>query len=196
MINKGLEANYVLRSVDSDAESATRPINHRVGELVRTLQLQAHPEGGWYCEVFRSSAQVSCLDARVGRSALTSIYFLLESAQHSQWHRVRSDEVWVYLEGDPLDLWSWDPVSKRAVHRVVGPVDAVSGSRPQHTIAADLWQAAQPAALAIHGYTLVACMVGPGFDFADFTLLESDSLEAAEIRQAGLQVWSSSPERP
>ena len=195
MINKGLQANYMHKNADSDADLAQKP-NHRARELIAALQLQAHPEGGWYCEVFRSAAQVSCVDGRVGRSALTSIYFLLESDQHSQWHRVRSDEVWVYLEGDPLDLWSWDQVNKSAVHRAVGPVDAASGRRPQHTIAAGIWQAAKPAAASCHGYTLVACMVGPGFDFTDFTLLEPTSPEAAEICQAGLPVWPSSPERP
>lgn len=162
----------------------------RARQLVTTLQLQPHPEGGWFREVFRSAAQVQPADGRAQRSALTSIYFLLEAGQHSHWHCVRSDEVWVYLEGDALDLWSWDAVSQAAHRTVLGPVDVASDQRPQHTIAAGIWQAARPrtdaATPAPHGYTLVACMVGPGFDFADFTLLQADSVQASQLRQAGL----------
>ena len=73
----------------------------RVRQLIETLELQPHPEGGWYREVFRSTAHVTPADGRPARSAMTSIYFLLEAGQHSRWHRVVSDEVWVHLEGTP-----------------------------------------------------------------------------------------------
>jgi uncharacterized protein len=148
-------------------------MNSRASELMQALQLQAHPEGGWFREVFRSNAQVQPHDQRSARSALTSIYFLLEAGQRSQWHRVSSDEVWVYLEGDALTL-SWQADGSDQQHRaVLGPVDVQGTQRPQHTIAAGLWQAAESLCrdeATRHGYTLVACLVGPGFDFADFTL--------------------------
>jgi uncharacterized protein len=49
----------------------------------------------------------------------------------------------------------------------VGP-DLVGGQLPQHVIPAGHWQAARPAG---SGEVLVSCVVAPGFDFADFTLL-------------------------
>jgi len=156
-------------------------MHHRTQQLISTLQLQPHPEGGWYAEVFRATAQVQPQDERPLRSALTGIYFLLESTQQSNWHRVRSDEVWVHLEVDALALWRWDGHSPSAVCHVLGPVDPASGQRPQHTICAGQWQAARPRPAATEagcGHTLVACMVGPGFDFADFSLLQEASAEA------------------
>ena len=156
-------------------------MNSRVRELIDTLQLQAHPEGGWFAEVFRAVAQVQPQDERPWRSALTSIYFLLEAHQHSSWHRVRSDEVWVHLEGDALRLWSWEGHNGAAICTVLGPVDASKDQRPQHTIRANHWQAAKsavPTSSVASGYTLVACMVGPGFDFADFSLLRAGSVDA------------------
>ena len=155
----------------------------RAQQLIETLQLQPHPEGGWYREVFRSNASVTPADGRTPRSALTSIYFLLEAQQHSRWHRVRSDEVWVHLEGVPLALWTCDAELRTApAHTRLGPVD-VHGTRPQHVVPAGQWQAARPIVSHTSGdYTLAACMVGPGFDFSDFSLMPEASDEAAALR--------------
>jgi predicted cupin superfamily sugar epimerase len=151
----------------------------RTRQLIEQLQLQPHPEGGWYREVFRSSGQVTPQDGRPARSALTSIYFLLEAAQHSRLHRVLSDEVWVHLEGAALDLWTWDATGGRLHHAPLGPVSPKT--TPQHVVAAGLWQAARPHANDAAGYTLVACMVGPGFDFSDFRMMEPGGTEARRI---------------
>lgn len=164
-------------------------MNPRAQELIALLQLQPHPEGGWFAEVFRSLATVQPADDRGSRNALTCIYFLLEAHQMSQWHRVRSDEVWVFLEGDALKLWCWDGSSPAAAFNVLGPVEAQAGQRPQHTIPAGHWQAARPAAqgvLSSKGYTLVACMVAPGFDFADFCLLDGTDPAADFLKKISL----------
>jgi len=151
----------------------------RTRQLIEQLQLQPHPEGGWYREVFRSQGQVMPQDGRPARSALTSIYFLLEATQHSRWHRVISDEVWVYLEGAPLDLWTWDAVGGHLHSVALGPVSAASA--PQHVITAGLWQATRPQAGASAAYTLTACMVGPGFDFTDFQMMAPGGSEALRL---------------
>lgn len=162
------------------ASPSSLPSTPRALQLIEQLQLQPHPEGGWYREVFRSAGHVTPQDGRPSRSALTSIYFLLEAAQHSRWHRVLSDEVWVHLEGAPLELWTWDAADSRLHGEVLGPVSAAT--LPQHVVAAGLWQAAHPqGGDASAGFTLVACMVGPGFDFADFQMMAPDGSEARSI---------------
>jgi predicted cupin superfamily sugar epimerase len=154
----------------------------RAQQLIETLKLQPHPEGGWFREMFRSSAQVSPVDGRPARQALTTIYFLLEARQHSRWHRVLSDEVWVHVEGVPLALWTCDAALRTApAHLRLGRVD-VHGTRPQHTVPAGQWQAARPIATQADDYTLVSCTVGPGFDFNDFSFMRPDSDEAALLR--------------
>lgn len=160
----------------SDLTSISTP---RTRQLIEQLRLQPHPEGGWYREVFRSSEQVLPQDGRPARNALTSIYFLLEAGQHSRWHRVLSDEVWVHLEGAPLDLWTWDATNSQLHSVALGPVSTVTA--PQHVISAGLWQAARLQAGAAAAYTLTACMVGPGFDFSDFRMMESGGSEARRI---------------
>jgi uncharacterized protein len=155
----------------------------RTHELIETLRLQRHPEGGWYREVFRSAAQVTPPHGRPQRDALTCIYFLLEASQQSRWHRVLSDEVWVHLEGVPIALWTCDAAFRTApAHARLGPVDA-HGTRPQHVVPAGQWQAARPIIAHSSGdYSLAACMVAPGFDFADFSLMTPDGDEAAQLR--------------
>ncbi|MBU1359234.1 MAG: cupin domain-containing protein [Gammaproteobacteria bacterium] len=154
----------------------------RARQLIDTLGLKPHPEGGWFREVFRSNAQVQPADGRSTRQALTTIYFMLQAHEHSRWHRVLSDEVWIHLEGTPLTLWISDAALRTApAHVRLGPVD-VHGTRPQHTVAAGCWQAARPASNGDEDYSLVSCTVGPGFDFSDFSFMRADGDEAALIR--------------
>ena len=138
----------------------------RTAEL---LDLAPHPEGGWYRETWRAVPE-SVPDGYPGsRAAATGIYFLLTPGEESAWHRVRSDELWLWHSGGPLTLLDGGdgaaPVTPAAV--TLGP-DLAAGQRPQHVIPAGHWQAARPAASA---EVLVSCVVAPGFDFADFTLL-------------------------
>jgi len=130
-------------------------------ELVARLGLRPHPEGGWYSELHRSAQTVS--RDGVARAALTSIYFLLAAGQHGRWHVVASDEAWHHLDGDPLELLTWDPVTGVAGRALLGPL-RVAGCAPYALVPAHVWQAARP----LGGHALVGCTVGPGFDFADF----------------------------
>src|SRR4029453_13929286 len=94
----------------------------RPAELIALLQLQPHPEGGHYREVFRSPHAVQPGDARPRRCALTSIDFLLARGQFSAWHRVASDEAWHLLEGGSLRLWLMPPACDRVEAVVLTPV--------------------------------------------------------------------------
>ena len=151
----------------------------RAADLIERLALRPHPEGGYYREIFRSGLGVRPEDDRPRRDALTSIYFLLTGDTHSRWHRVTSDEVWCFLEGDPMELLMFEPgttPSPRAAFRL-GPVDR--GQRPQAVVPAGWWQAARP----LGDYVLVGCTVGPGFDFADFSMMADDEAAASALRE-------------
>ena len=155
----------------------SRLVNDRAKFLIETLDLQPHPEGGYYREVYRSASQVQPKDERPQRFALTTIYFLLTAGQWSRWHRVLSDEVWHFYEGAPLELF-WLEVDKdERTRAVLGPVDGGNEQRPVRMVPSGCWQAAR----STGDYTLVGCTVGPGFDFADFRLWEEGSAEAEKI---------------
>jgi predicted cupin superfamily sugar epimerase len=145
---------------DGSGEGASR----RAAELIRTLELEAHPEGGHYRERFRSPQQVQASGGR-HRSALTTIYFLLRAGELSRWHVVASDEAWHFYEGDPLELITFDP-DREALTRTVLASPGETGE-PVHVVPAGHWQAAR----TLGGYSLSGCTVGPGFDFQDFAFV-------------------------
>jgi predicted cupin superfamily sugar epimerase len=150
----------------------------RVRTLIGDLGLVAHPEGGYYAEIYRSSALVRPADDRGTRPSLTTIYFLLPEGALSRWHRVASDEVWHFYEGAPLELLELTPdLASLRTHRL-GPLTGPQA--PVRVIPAGHWQAAR----STGSYTLVGCTVAPGFEFADFTLL-SDEPETAALMRAG-----------
>jgi predicted cupin superfamily sugar epimerase len=126
----------------------------RAQELIDKLALSPHPEGGWYRQVFKSEERVTRLRDGAGRSALTTIYFLLVEGTYSAWHRVESDEAWHFYEGDPLELLTHAGVTR------------LDETNRVHVIPAGEWQAARP----LGAFTLVGCTVGPGFEFDDFEL--------------------------
>lgn len=155
-------------------------MHSRAAELIRILGLRPHPEGGHFAEVYKSSGRVRPLDRHVERPSLTTIVFLLTAGEHSRWHRVLSDEVWHYYEGDPLDLIVFD---ERGLHRArLGPV--AHQTRPVVVVPGWSWQAAR----ATGAYTLVGCTVGPGFDFADFALLADHPSVAASIARVDPEI--------
>jgi predicted cupin superfamily sugar epimerase len=141
----------------------------RAEQLIRTLGLMPHPEGGHYREIFRAASTVTPADGRPPRAALTSIDFLLQHGEHSAWHRVASDEAWHLLEGDGLRLWLMPPSLHRVDAIELGPVG--DNRAPRHVVPAHWWQAAEP----LGDFALCGATVGPGFDFADFAFLRQGS---------------------
>ena len=151
----------------------------RAAELITTLDLRPHPEGGFYRQIFRSAVEVIPTDGRKSRAALTTIYFLLTESSFSRWHQVASDEVWHLYEGGPLELLELSASGESVLRHRLAPVGSGSDA-PVCTIAAGIWQAARP----LGEYAFVGCTVGPGFDFVDFRLLADDHARAAVVRAA------------
>jgi predicted cupin superfamily sugar epimerase len=127
-------------------------------EVIRLLQLEAHPEGGYFRETFRDSKRVG------ERSASTAIYFLLKRGQISRWHRIDSVEVWHWYGGAPIRLQIRN--GEEPVETVLLGNDLLNSERPQVIVPAHAWQSAE----TLGEWTLVGCTVAPGFEFAGFEL--------------------------
>src|ERR1700749_3090717 len=125
--------------------AATFWINH--------LNLQPHPEGGWYREVFRSGNQVVRVNETVIKQACTSIYYLLENDDFSGFHRIASDELWYFHKGEPLLIHAIDENGNYTAHELS---DQPTGSLSV-AIRAGLWFASE--ILSKNGFTLVRCAV-------------------------------------
>lgn len=133
-----------------------------------------HPEGGRFQEVFRSDTTVTTSGGDT-RAALTHIYFSLEEGEVSRFHKVKSDEVWNFYQGKGLRLYTWDGDDTPPTCTIL----SAESNCFCHVVPAGQWQAAEP----IEGTVLVGCSVGPGFDFADFELIDPAS-ETAKLIQS------------
>jgi predicted cupin superfamily sugar epimerase len=129
-------------------------------EIIDLLQMQAHPEGGWYREMHRT-------EGNGARSPGTAIYYLLQAGERSHWHRVDATEVWHWYAGAPLALSVSDGAVTRE-HRL--GMDLAAGERPQAVVEPFEWQAAA----TLGEWTLCGCTVSPGFEFAGFELAAPD----------------------
>lgn len=131
-------------------------------EIIALLQLQPHPEGGHYREMFRDAASAN------GRAHSTAIYFLLRAGEESRWHRVDAAECWHLYAGDALILETTDaarPEGASLTRHVLG-MNLKAGERPQLIVPAHHWQRAWPTG----AFSLVGCTVAPGFEFSGFEM--------------------------
>lgn len=144
---------------------------NRAAQLIHDLELQPHPEGGYFREVYRSPTELG------DRSAVTTIYFLLKAGDISRLHQVDADEIWHWYEGASLHLLSLTPELNRLDTLTLGPPAA--GRAPVQVIPAHHWQAAESSG----AYTLVGCTVAPGFEFSGFRFMQETEKQAT-IRSA------------
>ena len=127
-------------------------------QLITSLGLAAHPEGGHFVETWRSGELAGT------RATATAILFLLRNGERSHWHRVDADELWMFHAGDPLRVRV--AAADAPVETSTLGIDLAGGHRPQVVVPAGRWQAAE----SLGRFTLVSCVVSPGFEFAGFEL--------------------------
>jgi len=139
-----------------------------VQQLIDQLNLSSHPEGGYFRETFRSSQKVRMDEQE--RSAATDIYFLLPAGVCTNWHRVCSDELWHFYKGDPLVLEVIDENGTLNQQSLHNQRDAETDFRG--LVPANCWQRAYSQG----AYSLVGCIVAPGFEFEDFEMKEPEEL--------------------
>src|SRR4051812_6449446 len=141
--------------------------------LADLLDLQPHPEGGWYRQTWASPESVILPDGRE-RALATLIHFLLPAGESSSWHRVTSEEVWLVHRGSVLLQLGGDGEAPDvdSVGTTVLGSDLAPGEVAQVVVPAHVWQRTVPGAVD----ALVSCLVSPGFDFDDFELAQDGDL--------------------
>ncbi|WP_448699222.1 cupin domain-containing protein [Mucilaginibacter sp. AW1-3] len=137
---------------------------------IAKLNLQPHPEGGYYKEVYRSENQVSRPGSSQLKQACTSIYYLLEGDDYSGFHRLLSDELWYFHQGSPLHIHVIDQQGNYSVHELS---DQPTGSLSV-AIAGGNWFASQIRLQS--GFVLMSCVVAPGFEFSEFEMAKQQQL--------------------
>lgn len=142
----------------------------RARSWIERLKLEAHPEGGYFRQTYRSDLVITREALAAGftgaRAASTAIYFLLEGETFSAFHRLRSDEVWHFYVGAPLVVDVIAPSGARSAILLGNDLEA--GQVLQAVVPAGCWFASHVADWK--SFAVVGCTVAPGFDFEDFEM--------------------------
>ncbi len=101
-------------------------------DIIRLLDLNPHPEGGYYRETLRAPAMPG------ERAAGTAIYFLLAAGEVSAWHRV-----------DAAEAWHWYAGARHPGQHLE------TGQRPQIVVPSHAWQTAE----SLGAWTPAGCTV-------------------------------------
>lgn len=143
------------------------PSNKEINFWVEKLGLLPHPEGGFYKETYRSNEKT----VEPERNLCTCIYFLLTSENVSRFHRIKSDEHWFYHAGSPLTVHL---LTEKGHEQIQIGTNLDAGQTPFATVPKNTIFGS-----SVHdenSFSLVSCVVSPGFDFADFELFEREFL--------------------
>jgi predicted cupin superfamily sugar epimerase len=143
---------------------------------IEKLQLQRHPEGGYFRETYRSSELIAQnhLPKRFkgDRCMGTAIYFLLQGNEFSAFHKILSDETWHFYAGTTVTVYMIDEIGNYSSQKIGNDMEA--GEMFQFTVPANTWFASE--VNDKNSFCLVGCTVAPGFDFADFKLADKQML--------------------
>lgn len=151
-------------------------MNAEITKIINQLNLQPHPEGGYFKETYRSEGVIN--ESNLGiefpgkRNYTTAIYFLLTSDSFSAFHKIKQDEIWHFYKGSPIKLHIIS--AKGNYKNVIIGNNLENGEIPQFVVNAKDWFAAE--VIENNTYSLVGCTVSPGFDFNDFELAKRASL--------------------
>jgi uncharacterized protein len=133
---------------------------------IESLNMTSHVEGGYFKESFLSNDEV-----RKDKKLWSSIYFLLKTGEVSNFHRLKSDELWYYHDGEALTIYMISPEGE-LIAKQLG-INIENGEVPQVLVPKGYIFGS---AMNNDGFALVGCMVAPAFEFDDFELFEREEL--------------------
>ena len=151
-------------------------MNAEITKIINQLNLQPHPEGGYFKETYRSEGVINKSNLGIefsgARNYATAIYFLLTSDTFSAFHRIKQDEIWHFHKGSPIKLHIIS--AKGDYTNVIIGNNLEHDELPQYVVKANDWFAAE--VIENNKYSLLGCTVSPGFDFKDFELAKEKAL--------------------
>ena len=139
-------------------------------DLIKLLQLEPHPEGGFYARTYDGGGRPAVPTEAGPRPPLTSIYYLLTlDSPIGHFHCNKSDILHFWQAGDPIHYYLIDPDTKKLTEITLGP-DLAAGQQLQLAVRGGIWKASSLEDSGPAGFGLISEAVSPGFEYADMTL--------------------------
>lgn len=147
-------------------------MNAEAEKIIAQLELQPLLlEGGFFRQTWTSSARLTS-----GRAASSAICFLLTADSFSAFHRIKSEELWHFYAGDPVEHVQLGSAPAAASVTVLGP-DLTAGQLPQLAVPRGVWQGAHLlSGASVRGWALLGCTVTPAWADEEFELGLRDAL--------------------
>jgi predicted cupin superfamily sugar epimerase len=143
-------------------------------QLIESLSLIEHIEGGYFAETHRSAETLSTNRNGSDRNLLTSIYYLLTNDRPiDHFHKNRSDILHYFHLGSPITYLVLHPDGR--LERVKMGSDPSQGQVLQLLVPGGCWKAA---VLESGEFGLIGEAVAPGFDYRDMELATVEGLKA------------------
>ena len=149
-------------------------------EVIHKLGLSPLPfEGGYFRQTFKNQdpgipAKAFGIDAKSDRKSSSAIYYLITPESFSALHRVKSDEMFHFYCGDPVEMVQIGTAG--ALSRVTMGSDIFQNQCPQVMVSRYTWQALR---LVTGGdWALLGTTVSPGYEDEDFELGKRTDLVA------------------
>ncbi|MDA3838231.1 MAG: cupin domain-containing protein [Candidatus Delongbacteria bacterium] len=152
--------------------------------FIDKLKMESHVEGGYSKEVYKNAHTITDGSYKIEfedeRSLSSTIHFLLKSGQVSKFHKLKFDEIWFYHYGCPIIVHMID---ERGIYTQMKlGLNIEAGENVQILIPANVIFGAEP--MEKDSFSLVSCMVSPGFDYRDFILYEEEELISSYPKHA------------
>ncbi len=151
---------------------------NKMNDLIEKLNLQPHPEGGYYRRNWQSAFSADVKDAsgkitHPKRALGSSIIYYLPASERCAWHRLACEEMWHHYAGSPLKIHMLS-MQKGWESFVLGS-EVLKGELPQIVIPPRTWFCAE--VVEAESYSFCGCSLWPAFTYADFELAEKNRLE-------------------
>jgi len=120
-------------------------------KLIEQLEMNPHPEGGYYSESFRDRD-----------NSVSLIYYLLKKNEKSHWHRLKKNEILHFYDGAPLIVYL--STDGNTVQEVI-----INNNKDQVShivVRSGTWFSMESKG----EYSLIGCTVAPPFNYDDFEL--------------------------
>ncbi len=148
-----------------------------IEEIKTLLNLSSHVEGGFFVETYRSNeliAQKALPDRFDGNRCLsTAIYYMLTPETYSAIHKLQSDEIYHFYQGDPVEMLQLYPDGSGRI--IILGSDILNGMQPQVAVPKGVWQGSR---LSPGGrFALMGTTVSPGFEYFDFETGNRETLQ-------------------
>ena len=158
------------------------PPGGMAGRLIAHFHMERIPEeGAWFALLYLNEDTLpgGSLPPRYtghAHRAGSAIVLLETRRDFSALHRLRTDEVWHFYGGSPLELLLLYPDGHG--RKVILGNDVLGGQFPQFVVPHDVWQGSAPIGASAAAYSLAGDQLSPAFDAADFEIGYRDELQA------------------